>query len=190
VSLAVLAPLSVEALALRSGLRRARVVRTGAGPKRSQAAALELIGSSDRTLAVAGLCGGVDRSLQPGDVVVASELTGATGVRLITGASALVDALGKFGVSAHLGQIRSEDHLVCGKERDRLRADGAIAVDMESLWLADAAGERPFVVLRVVLDTPSWELLRPGIVLDSLRALATLRRIAPALETWSDSQLH
>jgi 4-hydroxy-3-methylbut-2-enyl diphosphate reductase len=69
-------------------------------------------------------------------------------------------------------------------------AKSAIAVDMESLWLADAAGERPFVVLRVVLDTPSWELLRPGIVLDSLRALATLRRIAPALETWSDSQLH
>ena len=186
----MLAPLSVEALALRSGLRTARVVRTGGGPKRSQAAARALVGSDDRALAVAGLCGGVDRSLVPGDVVVASELWGETGVRPVRGASALVDALGKLGVSAHLGPIRSEDHLVCGAERDRLRADGALAVDMESLWLADAAGERPFTVLRVVLDTPRWELLRPGIVVDSLRALATLRRVAPALETWSNSQVH
>jgi 4-hydroxy-3-methylbut-2-enyl diphosphate reductase len=190
VSLVVLAPLLVEALALRSGLRTARVVRTGGGPKRSQLAARELVGSSDRTLAVAGLCGGVDRSLEPGDVVVASELCGTAGMRPIASASALVDALGKLGVSAHLGPIRSEDHLVCGEERERLRADGALAVDMESLWLADAAGERPFAVLRVVLDTPRWELLRPGIVMDSLRALATLRRIAPALESWSDTQLH
>jgi 4-hydroxy-3-methylbut-2-enyl diphosphate reductase len=189
-NLLVLAPLSVEALALRSGLRSARVVRTGGGKRRSQSAALELIGSGDRALAVAGLCGGVDRSLQPGDVVVASELSGETGVRLITGASALVDALGKLGVTAHLGPIRSEDHLVCGEERERLRAGGALAVDMESLWLADAAGQRPFAVLRVVLDTPRWELLRPGIVVDSFRALATLRRVAPALETWSNNQLN
>ena len=188
-SLAVLAPLSVEALALRSGLHTARVVRTGAGPQRSQSAARKLIGSSDRALAVAGLCGGVDQSLVPGDVVVASELCGATGTRPITGACALVDALGKFDVSAHLGTIRSEDHLVCGEERNRLRASGALAVDMESLWLADAAGDRPFAVLRVVLDTPRWELLRPGIVVDSLRALATLRRIAPALETWAENQM-
>jgi 4-hydroxy-3-methylbut-2-enyl diphosphate reductase len=110
-------------------------------------------------------------------------------VRPVPGASALVDALGKLGVTAQLGSIRSEDHLVCGEERGRLRAEGALAVDMESLWLADAAGDRPFAVLRVVLDTPRWELLRPGIIVDSLRALATLRRVAPALETWSDSQL-
>jgi len=188
VSLAVLAPLSIEALALRSGLRTARVVRTGGGPKRAQAAARRLIGSSYRALAVAGLCGGVDSSLVPGDVVVASELCGVTGRRPVTGTCALIDALGKLDVTAHLGPIRSEDHLVCGEERARLRASGALAVDMESLWLAEAAGDRPFAVLRVVLDTPRWELLRPGIVVDSLRALATLRRIAPALEAWAANQ--
>jgi 4-hydroxy-3-methylbut-2-enyl diphosphate reductase len=190
VSLAVLAPLSVEALALRSGLRTARVIRTGAGRRRSHSAARDLLGSNDRALAVAGLCGGVGRSLAPGDVVVASELCSATGVRPIIGACALVDALGKLGVSAHLGPIRSEGHLVCGEERNRLRAAGALAVDMESFWLADAAGDRPFAVLRVVLDTPRWELLRPGIVVDSLRALATLRRVAPALETWAENQTY
>jgi 4-hydroxy-3-methylbut-2-enyl diphosphate reductase len=56
---------------------------------------------------------------------------------------------------------------------------------MESRWLAEAAGERPFAVLRVVIDTPRRELLRLGAIPNSLRALATLRRIAPALEAWS-----
>jgi 4-hydroxy-3-methylbut-2-enyl diphosphate reductase len=56
---------------------------------------------------------------------------------------------------------------------------------MESRWLADAAGDRPFAVLRVVIDTPRRELFRLGAIPDSLRALATLRRIAPALEAWA-----
>jgi hypothetical protein len=39
--------------------------------------------------------------------------------------------------------------------------------------------------LRVIVDTPHRELLRVSTIPHSLRALATLRRIAPALETWS-----
>jgi 4-hydroxy-3-methylbut-2-enyl diphosphate reductase len=184
VGLAVLAPLSIEALVLRCGLREARVVRTGAGPKRSQSAAQRLFGSADRALAVAGVCGGVDPKLQPGDVVVASELQGGAGVQKLAQASALLDALRNLGVSPHIGPIRSEDHIVRGAERERLREGGAIAVDMESRWLAEAAGDRPFTVLRVVIDTPRRELLRIGAIPDSLRALTTLRRIAPALEAW------
>lgn len=184
-SLAVLAPLSIEALALRRGLREARVIRTGAGPKRSQSAARLLSRSADRALAVAGVCGGVDAKLEPGDVVVASELQGGAGARKLAHAEALVDALHDLGVTAHFGPIRSEDHIVRGAEREQLRASGAIAVDMESRWLANAAGERPFAVLRVVIDTPRRELFRLGAIPDSLRALATLRRIAPALEAWA-----
>jgi 4-hydroxy-3-methylbut-2-enyl diphosphate reductase len=135
-------------------------------------------------LAVAGVCGGIDPELQPGDVVVASELQGGAGVRKLEHASALLDALQNLGVSPHIGPIRSEDHIVSGAERERLRESGAIAVDMESRWLAEAAGDRPFAVLRVVIDTPRRELLRIGAIPDSLRALATLRRIAPALEAW------
>ena len=183
--LAVLAPLSVEALALRWGLREARVIRTGAGPARSQAYALRLTGSPDSALAVAGVCGGVDPELQPGDVIVASELQGGKGTHKLTAPEALVDALRALGTTAHLGPIRSEDHIVRKAEREHLRESGAIAVDMESRWLAEAAGERPFTVLRVVIDTPHRELLRLGAIPDSLRALATLRRIAPALETWA-----
>ena len=183
--LAVLAPLSIEALALRCGLREARVIRTGAGPRRSQFAAKRLSRSADRALAVAGVCGGVDAKLEPGDVVVASELQGGAGTRKLTHAEALVDALHNLGIKAHFGPIRSADHIVRGAEREQLRTNGAIAVDMESRWLAEAAGDRPFAVLRVVIDTPRQELFRLGAIPDSLRALTTLRRIAPALEAWS-----
>jgi 4-hydroxy-3-methylbut-2-enyl diphosphate reductase len=185
VGLAVLAPLSIEALALHCGLREAHVIRTGAGPRRSQAAAQRLAGSDHCALAVAGVCGGVDTELQPGDVVVASELQGGAGTHKLAHAEALVDALRALGTTAQLGPIYSEDHIVRGAERERLRESGAIAVDMESRWLAEAAGQRPFAVLRVIIDTPRRELLRPGAIPDSLRALATLWRIAPALEAWS-----
>jgi len=185
VGLAILAPLLVEALALRCGLREARVIRTGAGPKRSQAAALRLTGSPDGALAVAGLCGGVDPELQPGDVIVASELQGGRGTHKLRDPEALVDAIRALGAAVQLGPIRSEDCIVRGAERERLRKSGAIAVDMESRWLAEAAGERPFAVLRVVTDTPRRELLRLDTIPNGLRALATLRRVAPALEAWS-----
>jgi 4-hydroxy-3-methylbut-2-enyl diphosphate reductase len=190
VGLAVLAPLSIEALALRCGLREARVIRTGAGPRRSQSSALRLAGSSDSALAVAGVCGGVDAVLQPGNVVVASELQGGAETRKLANAETLVSALRNLDIEAHLGPIRSEDHIVLGAERERLCKEGAIAVDMESRWLAEAAGDRPFAVLRVIIDTPHRELLRPRAILDSLRALATLRRIAPALEAWSRTITH
>lgn len=184
-ALAVLAPLSVEALALRWGLREARVIRTGAGPARSQASALRLAGSQYSALAVAGVCGGVDPELRPGDVIVASELQGGRGTHKLTDPEALVEALRALGTAAQLGPIRSEDHIVREAEREHLRESGAIAVDMESRWLAEAAGERPFAVLRVVVDTPHRELLRLGAIPNGIRALATLRRIAPALEAWS-----
>jgi len=185
VGLAVLAPLSIEALALRCGLREARVIRTGAGPRRAQACARRLAGSPDHALAVAGLCGGIGAELEPGDVVVASELQGGAGTHKLAHAEALLAALRDLDVAAHFGPIRSEDHIVLGAKREALRTSGALAVDMESRWLAEAAGDRPFAVLRIIVDTPQQELLRPRAIPNGIRALATLRRIAPALEAWS-----
>ncbi len=127
----------------------------------------------------------MDPELQPGDVIVASELQGGKATYKLTNPEALVDAIRALGTAAQLGPIRSEDHIVRGAEREQLRASGAIAVDMESRWLAEAAGDRPFAVLRVVIDTPHRELLRLGAIPDGFRALAQLRRIAPALEAWS-----
>jgi hypothetical protein len=52
---------------------------------------------------------------------------------------------------------------------------------MESVWLAPAAGGRPFGVVRVVLDSPSHELMRPQAIGGALRAAKALRRVAGAL---------
>jgi len=56
---------------------------------------------------------------------------------------------------------------------------------MESIWLAPAAGERPFGVVRVVLDSPNHELMRPGAVLGALRAARALGTVAGALHEWT-----
>ena len=65
------------------------------------------------------------------------------------------------------------------------QAIGAIAVDMESVWLAAGAGERPCGVVRVVLDSPSHELLRPRAAAGAIRAARVLRRVARSLHEWA-----
>lgn len=187
-TLAIAAPLALEAWALRGGLRTARVLRTGVGPANARRAVDRLRSAPEAALAVAGLCGGVDPDLLPGDVVVASELCADGNVCGLRDADRLVDSLDGIGVSVRVGRIGCRDHVVRGVEREALHASGAIAVDMESAWLAEAAGDRPFCVLRVVLDTPNRELVRPGILADGFRALSMLRRVAPALESWSNTR--
>jgi 4-hydroxy-3-methylbut-2-enyl diphosphate reductase len=187
-TLVVAAPLRVEARALRRGERGLCVVRTGFGPRRSRRAAQRLRASQARSVAVAGLCGGLDADLAPGDLVVASELRGAEREVLPLAARDLVEALEAAGLPARAGPIASVDHVVHGAEREGLRADGAIAVDMESAWLALGAGERPLAVLRVVLDAPGHELLRPRTLCNLRRALRRLRAAAPALASWASAQ--
>jgi 4-hydroxy-3-methylbut-2-enyl diphosphate reductase len=183
--LEVLAPLGFEARALRRGLAGAQVVRTGAGVRHARRAARKLAGSPARSVAIAGVCGALDRDLRPGDVVVASELRGGDETIACQTARALCEALAAAGISAEPVPLLSVDHMVRGRERRTLRASGARAVDMESAWLAEGAAGRPLAVLRVVVDGPGRELLRPGSVLRGLRALRTLRRAAPALESWA-----
>jgi 4-hydroxy-3-methylbut-2-en-1-yl diphosphate reductase len=56
---------------------------------------------------------------------------------------------------------------------------------MESAWLADAADGRPLAVLRTVAESAGRELVDPRTVVAGARALAALRKAAPALEEWS-----
>jgi 4-hydroxy-3-methylbut-2-enyl diphosphate reductase len=82
--------------------------------------------------------------------------------------------------------VASVDHLVRGAQRGVLAGEGALAVDMESAWLAPAAMGRPFAVLRVVLDTPAREIYRPWATLvGGLAACRALRRAVPALAMWA-----
>jgi 4-hydroxy-3-methylbut-2-enyl diphosphate reductase len=136
-----------------------------------------------------GFCGALDETLSPGELVVAGELQDPEGrVTPCLGAEALVEQLARAGLAARVGTIASARRLVVGEARGRLAAAGAIAVDMESAWLAPAAAGRPFAVVRVVVDTPAREVHRPlATAAGILRASAVLRRVVRPLEIWAGS---
>lgn len=182
--LLALAPLRVEALALRWGAPMLRVERCGMGAPRARRAALRLGTTPASALVVAGVGGALDGRLAPGDIVVASELRRTSGERRTIQAPGLAELLRTLGHRVVVGPIVSSEGLVTGSERERLAADGARLVDSESWWLAESAGGRPFGVVRVVVDTPDHELFRPGTTLRGLHALRVLSRIAPALAVW------
>ena len=183
--LVVAAPLRLEASALRRGASGLRVLRSGAGPARARRAAEALRRDAAAAVLVAGVCGALDPTLEPGDVLVASELREPEGRVRALDYDALYEALASLGLRVRVGAIVGSDHVVRGPERARLFETGARAVDMESPWLAAAAGERPFGVVRVVVDGPEYELLRPAALGRGLRALRTLSALAPGLQRWA-----
>jgi 4-hydroxy-3-methylbut-2-enyl diphosphate reductase len=180
--LLVLAPLRVEYATLR-GIPNARVLRTGMGPARARTAAARALAVDAHTVAVAGVCAGVDPTLRPGDVVCANELRreGADPVE-VPDAELLAAALRRRGLSVRVGPLVSTDRLTGPDERRRL---DALAVDMESAWLADGAGGRPLAVLRVVADVAGRSLLDPRLLRDGGQALVSLYRARPALADWA-----
>jgi 4-hydroxy-3-methylbut-2-en-1-yl diphosphate reductase len=187
--LLVFAPLRVERAAVRRGLPGALVLRTGMGAARSRSAARAGARLPADAVAVVGFCGAVSEGLRPGDVVVASEVRGPEGVKACV-TLPVVAALAALGIrNVRVGPVASADHIVRGAERGLLAAEGALAADMESAWLAPAAPGKPFAVLRVVLDTPERELSRPLATLaGGLAAWRSLRRAAPALALWAQGQ--
>jgi 4-hydroxy-3-methylbut-2-en-1-yl diphosphate reductase len=186
----IAAPLRLEALLIRSAARGARVHRTGMGPGSARAAAHALLQQPGDALLVVGFCGGLDERSRPGDVVIAEEVLAATDEghshdrAACTGTKDLAAALSGAGLRVHSGPVVCVSRIALGERRAQLRASGAIAVDMESVWLAGGAGGRPFGVVRVVLDSPSHELLRPQAAAGAIRAGRALRRAAAALHEW------
>jgi 4-hydroxy-3-methylbut-2-enyl diphosphate reductase len=181
------APLRLEALLVASGARGRVVRRTGMGPARARTAARGLSLRQAGSLVVVGFCGGLDAGSVPGEVIVADEVYAAAdeghAERPVSCVlrDELVTRLTGRGLKVRCGPIVCVSRPALGRRRAELQAGGAIAVDMESVWLAGAARERPFGVVRVVLDSPSHELLRPGAVFGALRAARALRSVSAAL---------
>jgi 4-hydroxy-3-methylbut-2-en-1-yl diphosphate reductase len=192
--LLIAAPLRVEAAIVASGARGAVVRKTGMGPDRSKAAVAELAQQDGGALLVLGFCGGLDAASVPGEVIVAEEVYAAEDeghpserVRCERSWELLARVAGQ-GLKVRAGKIVCVSRLALGERRAELHAGGAIAVDMESVWLAGAAGGRPFGVVRVVLDSPTHELLRPQAAAGALRAARALRRVAGALNDFSPAR--
>jgi 4-hydroxy-3-methylbut-2-en-1-yl diphosphate reductase len=189
--LLVAAPLRIEAALISSAARSAVVRKTGMGPDRAKAAAAELAAHAGAAMLVLGFCGGLDTTSVPGEVIVAEDVYAATDEghaeeRVSCDlTSQLVQRLTGLGMKVRTGHVVCVSKLALGERRAQLHAGGAIAVDMESVWLAAATGSRPFGVVRVVLDSPEHELMRLGAAAGALRAAIALRRVAGALHEWT-----
>jgi 4-hydroxy-3-methylbut-2-enyl diphosphate reductase len=174
-------PLRVEHAAV------GEAVRTGMGPVRSAASAAALASPDGEPgpVLVAGVAGALTTGIEPGDVVVASEVRGLDAPIPVTSAPLLAGALRRLGLRVHVGPIVSSPHVVDGPDRAALAATGALAVDMESAWLATATSGGPFAVVRTIVDTPNHPLWGPGTPARGVAALRALRRSAPALRQWA-----
>jgi 4-hydroxy-3-methylbut-2-enyl diphosphate reductase len=172
----------------------ARVHRTGMGPVNARTAGALLGRPADGPLLVIGFCGGLDEHSVAGEVIVAEHVYGAAD----EGHSAepvacplageLVVALAGRGMKIRSGPVVSVSRLALGERRAQLLADGALAVDMESLWLAQGAAHGEVGVVRVVLDSPRHELLRPGALIRGPQAALALRRVAAAVQEWLEAR--
>ncbi|HEU5426512.1 MAG TPA: 4-hydroxy-3-methylbut-2-enyl diphosphate reductase [Actinocrinis sp.] len=194
--LTIAAALAIEARALERGLtgtRDARVVRVGQRARN----AVRVLPRDDDALVVAGVAGGVAPDVRAGDIVVASEVRGPEGSVVRSPAAPLLAAAirslglesagpGSPPVRVHLGPVATTDRLALGSRRRMLAAEGAFAVDMESSWLGTLAN-RPFAVVRVIVDDAETSLYHPATVPRGRAAINLLTKIVPALERWSDA---
>jgi 4-hydroxy-3-methylbut-2-enyl diphosphate reductase len=186
--LLLLAPMGIEAALVRSGAPDATVAVTGIGPRRASRAATRAAAKKAAGVAVTGFGGALAPNLDPGDVVVASELLARDGRVLCRcpGAAVIAGMLRRGGLSAHVGPIVSVRAPAFGRARSSLADTGALLVDMESSSLARAAAGRPLAVVRVVLDTGGSQLRHPlGTASGALRAARALRKAAEVLSQWA-----
>jgi 4-hydroxy-3-methylbut-2-en-1-yl diphosphate reductase len=191
----VVSPLGVEAWVVRSAAPGLRVSTTGMGPHRAMGAVPALLEDPAAALIVVGFGGGLARDSRLCDVVVAGDVIAIdeegrpTGERISCPmAENLEGALAAHGLPTCRGTVASVREIITGQARERMLASGAIAVDMESAWVAAAARGRPFAVVRVLSDTPEQELRRrlpigPPLptLANGMRAMARLRAVAGAL---------
>jgi 4-hydroxy-3-methylbut-2-enyl diphosphate reductase len=177
--LLVLAPLHLEARAVRQGLRQStsRVVRAGMRGSRMHESEVYPFGP----VMVMGTAAGLDDDLKPGDLVVATEVSDGETVVRLPGADLLAAELRRAGLRARAGRVRTVEKLVRSSERIELAAQGYLAADMESARLLAAAGDGPKAVIRVVSDSG----LGPGMVTGGMAALRSLREAAPVAEEWA-----
>ncbi len=160
------------------------------GPAPRAAAAPALLDRPGAALLVMGFGGGLDEHSDVGDVVVADAVQGPDGKGWRARARRRWQRRWSVaGCGCATGRSPRWRAWRWATRACELREAEAIAVDMESVWLAPGAGARPFAVVRVISDTPARELTNPLRTVSGVaRAMATLRRAAGALHEWTPEQ--
>lgn len=150
------------------------VAVSGIGCAAATIAARTLIRAGATALASWGMAGGLDPTLRAGTIFLPSEVIGAGGTAFATASDwreGLSAAIGTYRPVTY-GKLLTSAHpidAVAAKAR-AFRETGALAVDMESLAIAEiaAAHALPFISVRVIVDTAADVL--PGAVTSASRS--------------------
>jgi hopanoid-associated phosphorylase len=147
------------------------VACSGARPARARAGAARLLAEGAAGLVSFGLAGGLSPAVAPGDLILADAVMLPHDERIATDVawrsrlSALIQVAGR---APHQAAVAGSDRLLVtvAAKRALFAATGALAVDMESHAVAEAAhaAGRPFLVLRAIADTADQALPRAATV--------------------------
>ena len=154
-------------------------IATGGDPRATRAAIADLIGRGADRLVSFGIAGALDPGLQPGDLVLGAAVHMPEGERLPVDQKWLVQ-LATHLPTARIADIAGSSAIVATAERKATlhRDTGAVAVDQESHWVAEAvhADRVAFVVIRAIADRAGDSL--PPAVLAGLDAQGRPRPLA------------
>ncbi len=142
------------------------LIVSGMGGAAAAAGARALIEAGAAALASFGLAGGLDASLRPGAICLPSEIVGLDGKAVATSARwrARVESALAARYPVASGKLLSTDRAIASIEEKAAlhRSTAAVAVDMESLAVAQVASTRglPFIAIRVIVDSAADNLPR------------------------------
>ena len=136
------------------GSHRVAIITSGAGQARAQRATKAMIGAHrPKWIISAGFAGGLDASLKRHDIVMADTLVDADGRRVALDLKFDPAALAK---GVHVGPLLTVEKVVRRPEEKHALGErtGAVAVDTESLAVADVCRDRhvPMLVARILTD--------------------------------------
>lgn len=168
---------------------RVACVTAGAGAKRAAAAAHALLDAhAPQWMFSVGFAGGLTDDLRIGDIVVADRILPAAAASPDDDAGLKIDVKmandPKRGL--YIGRLATAGHIVqtVAEKRDIAARTGALAVDMESLTVAEVCRERKvkFLAVRAITDDCSADL--PPEVLSLLGGTGTIRAGAVVGALW------
>ncbi len=157
-SLLTVAPTQRELGGLHDPNAHTRAEVVGIGRSAGECAAALLDAAPCQLLLSLGFAGALDPDLRPSDVVVATAYLHGPNAAIASSAHAARAAmlLRQAGMSALEGAVLTVDEplLTPQAKRRAHEGSGALVVDMEGCWIADAAAARgiPLIGLRAVLD--------------------------------------
>jgi adenosylhomocysteine nucleosidase len=174
----------------RDGLSRlsdgALLAVSGMGGPLAALAARRLVDAGAAALMSFGLAGGLDPTLRAGTVVLPSEVISRGGARFSTSTAwreQLSAAIAKQRAVAGGTLLTSESAIAAVADKAAaFRETGAVAVDMESLGVAEVAAAHglPFIAVRVIVDTAA-DVLPRAVMAASRGGRVNIRRLIGGL---------